>query len=147
MYKFVSSDIKTEISKIENDLKTVNGSSQNIERLVQSVTPAETTQESVLFLESYLNEDGDSVKFKDDENKPINSGEAKSDIVKDVTTYMKVSTDILSAKMKVLRNIYACFMKSIKHCISPQKEEDMENITRETPKDKKKVNPEIQVNI
>lgn len=126
MYKFVSVDFKSKVSKIEQDLKTVNSSNKAIEQIIQSMPSEQVSKEAVLIYENYITED-DSVKFKDDEKKKSNT-----DLVKNVTVYMKACTDILSGKMKVLKDAYAQDMKCIKHFIKPEKDESGESKAEET---------------
>lgn len=127
MYKFVSVDFKSKLTKIEQDLKTINSSNKAIEQIIQSIPSDQVSKEAVMIYESYITED-DTVKFKDDENKKPNT-----DLVKNINVYMKACTDILSAKMKVLKDAYAQDMKCIKHFIKPEKDNDKESKEKETP--------------
>ena len=135
MYKFVTTDYKSEMSKLEADLKTVNASNKNIQNLVNTVMSAETSsnEAAILYvLEADDNKEEDKttskVEFKDppkDENGSNNSGNnnggGKESITKAVTTYCKVSTDILTGKMKVIKDMYTAYMTIIKHYAPPIK--------------------------
>ena len=127
MYKFCLSDFKSHVDKIEADLKIVNTSNKNIESMVNSIVSS--TQESVSILEAVLfeaEEDEKKVEFKDDPNAKT-EGHGKTEVVKHVTTYVKVSTDILTAKMNLYKEVYSLYMKTIKHYIKPAKEESEDN--------------------
>lgn len=118
MYKFVSSDFKTYLNNIETDLRTVNTSNANIERIVKTITPVDINNESVLIYESYITEE-EAVKFKDDPNRDTGDN---SKLVNHVTTYVKVSTEILSAKLKILKDAYGQSMKTLRHVFGNKKE-------------------------
>ena len=60
------------------------------------------------------------MKFVDDPDREQSEGQGKSAIVKNVTLYCKVNSQIISAKMSVLRSIYADYMRILKHFISPK---------------------------
>ena len=126
MYNFVTSDYKAYMDKIEADLKTVNTSNKNIEAMVKTVISAEN--EAAIIFESYLYEAEDSnndkkAKFKDDENRQDNN----SNLTKHVTTYMKASTDILTAKMKIVKDMYAQDMETIRHFVKPSAKDSKED--------------------
>lgn len=131
MYNFAL-QFPDKITKMEKDLKTVNASNKNIENMVSQITPAQTTNEASVIYESYLMEAEDDnnkkVKFEDDED----AKKTNTTLVKQVTTYLKVSSDILSAKMKCYRDIYAFYMQTIKHYIKPEPEESSEKKETET---------------
>lgn len=139
MYRFVTVDYKAEMSKLEADLKTVNTSNKNIQNLVSTVMPAETaSNEAAIIYESYMLEADDNkeedkttgkVEFKDPPKDENNTNGNKSNnvnkesITKAVTTYCSVSTDILTGKMKVVKDMYSAYMTIIKHYIHPPKKE------------------------
>jgi hypothetical protein len=125
-FKFLTEEFPSKMSSIEKDLKTVNTSAQNISRIVSTITPAQTTSEATLIFESMYSilEDGE---FHDGEGGPNKSGEdskkANSTITSHVTNYVSATTDIITAKMKIYKDIYNDKMKVIKHYIKPDKEE------------------------
>ena len=140
VYKFASTDFKSELDKIESDLRTVNSSNKNIEQIVKTVSSAETANEVALIYESYLLEE-DNVKFKDDKDRESKSN--NTELTKHVTIYMKASTEILSAKLKILRDVYAQSMKILRHAFgSKQKKESDKKENKPT-----NPNPNIQVEI
>lgn len=126
MYEFVTSGFKSELSKIEADLKVVNTSNKNIQNMVSKVSATETTNEAVCLYESYITEEKeDDTKVGFEDNKDASKSNNKN-IVSEVTTYVKASTDILTAKMKVLKNIYGLYMRTIRHYAPPFKKKDKE---------------------
>ena len=131
MYDFVSKTFPQKISNIEKELKTVNVSNKNIESMVSQITPTESVAEISMINRRYLlEEESEKVEFKDDEKSSNNTT-----LVHHVTTYLKVSSDILSAKMKCFRDIYALYMRTIKHYIKPAPEpkpEEKETNTKTT---------------
>ena len=61
------------------------------------------------------------MEFKDDPDRE-KVGSSGS-FVKRVSTYVSVSTDIVSTKMKIIRRKYALSMRTLKHYMKPQKED------------------------
>lgn len=125
MYKFVKDVFPKKIADIENDLKKFNASNKNIQSMISQVTSAETTQEAViLYLSEADEQDKDEkTEFKDDPEAKKNDNKS---ITKHVTTYLKVSTDIITAKMYVYKEVYNFYMKTIKHYVAPDKKKDKE---------------------
>ena len=120
MYNFITVDFPNKIANIENDLKIVNNSNKTIERLISMIAPSTVNNEMVSLFENYIIEadEKEPMKFRDTgENQGVNSN-----LVKEVNVYVSSSVDILTNKMKVYRNIYAQYMKTIKHYIKPEKE-------------------------
>lgn len=131
MYEFCSDNFQPKIDAIENDLKSVNSSNKNIETIVNTVT---NVGEASTLLESYLIEakptiqpnknNEDKVEIKDDperENK-----EKREEILKAVTTYTKVSTEICTSKMNILKDCYNLYMRMLRHAIPDKKSNDEE---------------------
>ena len=145
LYKFCADDFKSEVSKIEADLKTINDSNKNIERLLSTITADQSTQEAVSIYESYLLEDEqkektDKVSFTDDPSGPDSNN--KSVLIKNIQIYMSASTDVLSAKMKLLKDIKKEYMNILKHYAGSDKESDNKknNEEKEQPKDDHQIN-------
>lgn len=139
MYNFVTKIFPNKIKNVENDLKTVNTSNKNIKQIVNqtiSNMPSESENkpennnsgdgeqqshehETVYMLgDIYIREDdntgadGKKVRFEDDKKKET--------MIKQVNIYLSTSTDILSTKMEIYRDIYAMYMNTIKHYIDPK---------------------------
>ena len=152
-YNFICNEYPNYIKTIEDNLKTLNTSNANIERLVSTVQPADITQEAVSLYNTYITEaDNDTpatpqpaptsanttnkdtkegVKFKDDPNREKKA--TNSQLVKDITVYMKASTDVLTAKMRIFKDIYRQDLKIIRHAVgSPKKEEPDSNPANQT---------------
>lgn len=136
MFKFVSTEFKNHITKVEQDLKVVNSSNKSIQNLMNMITPPEVKKESVVLYEIYIHED--DIKFQDDPNKVK---EDNGSLVKHISNYMKASTDVLSVKMDILRTIYAQNMKTIKHFIKPEKTEKTKSQEQTTGS----TNPEVKI--
>lgn len=121
MYTFATKTFTAKVSKLEVDLKTVNNSNKNIQNLISTIQPAEVKAESVCIYESYIMEaeekKDDKPKFNNDE--PEKSSQDNSTLVKHVSTYLGVSSDIISAKMSAYREVYAFYMSVIKNYIKP----------------------------
>ena len=119
MYKFCL-EFPEKIKPLENDIKNMETSKNNIKTMVSTIRPAETATEAVSIYE---------VSFEDGQNGPNPEGDSsqgKTEVVKHITCYMKASSNILSAKMKVQKDCYGQYMKCIKHFIKPEKKENKE---------------------
>lgn len=144
IYRFCSNDYKQHISRLENDSKSIQNSSSNIQRLAETISSGESTQESVNLLLSeaahiyYVyheddNNDDEKEKtkmgFKDPEPKD-EDGDGKPDkpkkgvdntTINRISTYLKVSSSIVSAKMKLIKDMYTTYMEVLKHFAPPLK--------------------------
>ena len=131
MYDFCNTDYTKLRDSIQGDIEKYNTSSDNIKNLVNQVTSSETPQnECVSIYESYLMEaetDSNSTKvqFKDDPDAK-QDGQGDNNITKKITVYVQVTTDILSAKMKMIQDIYKLYMSTLRHYI-PSKKSNGEN--------------------
>lgn len=123
MYKFVKDVFPKKLSNIENDLKKFNASNKNIQNMVSQVTSSETTSEATLLYLSEAEEQDkeEKTEFKDDPDAKKND---TTSITKHVTTYLKVTTDIITAKMYVYKEVYNFYMKTLKHYAKPEKKSD-----------------------
>ena len=129
MYKFCSNDYNESMRSIQDDLKKYNTSAKNIQNLVNQVTSAETTQnECVSVFESYLYEaendqNNTKVEYKDDPDAK-QKGQGNNDITKKITVFVQITTDILSAKLSVVKEIYQLYMNTLHHYIKPSDVKD-----------------------
>lgn len=140
-YKFCLSDSKSEISKIELDLKTINDSNKNIERIVNSISTDQTTREAAIMYESYLYEvqNQEKISFTDDKNGA--DANNKTSLVSDIHIYISCSSDILTAKMNLLKNIKKEYMNILKHLVGGgENKED-----NKKPSNKSNSNKEIKI--
>ena len=128
MYNNCLTGYKTQMDKVEADLKTVNGSTKAIQTIVSQMQNTQTATEAAIIYEQYITEEeqkkDEKLEFKDDPNRTSGGGDKA--VIKAVSTYMGISTEILSAKMVVLKNAYNQDMKSIKHFIKPSEAEKKE---------------------
>lgn len=154
LYNYVSSGYKKQKSGLETDLNTVNASNDNIKRLVDTIVTStnETVNIIQTIYESYLTEEikqngsdsGDKkydtkMTFVDNSNDPQEQGQEKksnNNIVRHVTSYMAVSTEILTAKMRIKRNIYSQYVKTIRHYFGEEKESAKDNKTNQGQSDR-----------
>lgn len=112
------------IKNVEQDLKAVNVSNKNIERIVSTIPDSQIQSEAVAIYEQYITEEEKkSMEFVDTGD---NSGN-KGSLTKVVTNYLSASTDIISAEMRVYRNEYAQCMRILKHAIKPKETEEFED--------------------
>lgn len=155
MYKFASSDFETKVSGIEADLRTVNKSNTNIQQVANQITQGTTTTPTAPNQSNDQeqndnkeegSEEGKSVGYKDD--KQTEAGD-NSSLIKQISIYMKASTDILSAKMKIYRDIYALYMKTLRHYTRAEekKQKAQRQQKAEEPKKPQVEQPKTQVNI
>lgn len=130
MYDFCSTEYDNRVSNIETDLKSVNDSNKNIERLISTVQNVETNTNESALVESYLIIEADTkkedkkVEIKDD---PEKQAKDKADkILKDVVNFTKVSTEICTSKMNIVKDCYNLYMKLLKHAIKADQGNDEE---------------------
>lgn len=107
------------INNIKKDIDAVKNSNSKIETLVNSISVSQSANEAVCLFEelSIIKEEGEDnnkVSFKDDPDREKSN--KTNDISKHVTNYIKINTSILSGKMKVYRDIYRLYMRTLKHC-------------------------------
>ena len=125
------------MTNLENELSTVNKSVDNIESLTQRIgdipikQPEENNQKNQPNTSNKPennNENKGRLGFEDDKTQENN----RKIITKQVQVYISVSSDIISAKMKILRDIKSQSMRIIHHYVNPLMKED----NKEESKDK-----------
>ena len=117
-----SRDYKKETETLQDNLNVINTANNSIENIAKSLPTETATSEAVILFESYLTEEENrKMEFKDDPDRE-KVGSSGS-FVKRVSTYVSVSTDIVSAKMKIIRRKYALSMRTLKHYMKPPKED------------------------
>ena len=160
MYQFASSDFEGKIQTIEADLKTVNTSNKNIQQLANQITQGTTTTPATPAQEENENnqnqttnqagnqnqEGGNKVGYKDDETQATKDN---SSLIKQISNYVGASTDILSAKMKIYRDIYALYMKTLRHYTRSEdkKQQAQKQQQVQEPKKPQVEQPKTQVTI
>lgn len=141
IYNFCAKGYLEYRTAIENDLKILNRSSTNITNSVNGVIS--TKQESYnivqdMILEasvmSSIDRNKNKMTFTDNNGEKTisNNKSAKKEegnFSKAVNVYMKVSTDIISAKMKILNNIYfRDYMEILEHYVDLEKHKSKKSI-------------------
>lgn len=117
-----SRDYKKETETLQDNLNVINTANNSIENIAKSLPTETATSEAVILFESYLTEEENrKMEFKDDPDRE-KVGSSGS-FVKRVSTYVSVSTDIISTKMKIIRRKYALSMRTLKHYMKPPKED------------------------
>ena len=165
LFNFVTGGFKEKVTKLENDLKQFNGnittlkstanvtsSGEETTSTVQQQTTAtnkyqmKAASESAIIYESYnllLEAEDDNTKAQKvtntDTSNGNNNGEEKSNI-KRITWYLAGNTDIISAKMKILRQRYLDAIKILKIAFPKEKEEK-----KEEPKQELKMKRELKM--
>ena len=109
------------------DIETINKSAEAISRLGsqtgqqgQAPTPIETktTEESAIIVEA----DNDKPQIVDDPNRTASADNAS--IAKDVQVYLTACADIVSAKMKVIRDSQILAYRVLVHAFTPAKKKE-----------------------
>lgn len=108
-------NMPSKMTNVETDLKTVNNSVTTIENVANSQVVSNT--ESV-FVFTEAEEEEKKVEFKDDPDKEDSKG--NSAMTKHISVYVGCSTEVLTAKMKIYRDVYALYIKCLKHYIKPE---------------------------
>ena len=148
LFEFVTNGFKNKTTALENDLKVFNGSVNTIKTAANVTTPGEiettatvdqqttaNTKESMDMLiglyESYnifLEDENDNTKHQTATNNDKSDGQDKEqrDNVKRITWYLSGNTEIVSAKMKILRQRYLDAINILKIAFPKEKEEDKE---------------------
>ena len=150
LFEFVTNGFKNKTTALENDLKTFNGSVNTIKTAANVTTPGETTatvdqettvntKESMDMLiglyESYnvLLEEGpedNNTKHQTATNNDKSGGDNKEqrDNIKRITWYLSGNTEVVSAKMKILRQRYLDAINILKIAFPKEKEENKEEV-------------------
>ena len=121
MYKFCTTDYESHIEPLRKNIKSLNVSSKTINNLANKIIDQQSATEAVAIYEYFIREaeENKNVSFKDDPDKEKEAN--KTSIIKNITIYYSVCTDILSAQMRVFRNIYNQNKRTINHFIKPNK--------------------------
>lgn len=142
IHDLLSNHYSVILKALEADLKSVNVSNSNIQRLVSSIPDSQVQSEAISIYEQYIIEADEkkSVEFVDTGENDGNKGT----LVKAVTNYLSGSTDIISAKMKIYRDMYAQDMKILKHYIKPKDVDEFEDQEKQS---EEKVTVKSQIKI
>lgn len=123
MYKFCTTDYDNYIEPIKNNIKSLNVSNRVISDLANKVIDSQqSATEAVAIYESFIHEaeEKKNVKFEDDPDRKKDDHKA---IMKHISTFYSACTDVLSAQMRVFKNIYNQNKRTINHYIKPTKKE------------------------
>lgn len=150
LFNFVTGGFKEKVTKLENDLKQFNGNVNTLKSVANVTTSGEdntttTVQQqtqvtsqnaqadmllSIYEFYNILNEaEDDNTKKQKAVNNDTSGGEDKTqrNNIKKITWYLSGNTDIISAKMKILRQRYLDAINILKIAFPKQKEEKKEN--------------------
>lgn len=172
MYNYCLNDYKKQVSSIQDDLKKYNNSSKNITDMVNKIVPnnspttssGETNANESFFGFNILNfvledntnqtsqttnnQNSNKISFQNDDNsnqEKKNTG--SNEMVSVVKNYVKATTEILSAKMAVTKDVYSLYMQIIKHYAGSSKTEKSENNTNNNQPEENTSNINTQVSI
>lgn len=119
MFDYVTKEFPNKIKNMENDIKVVNNTNNQITALTNQLSTDNTVGESVNTYKYYLveAEEDTKVEYKDDPN-----AKKPSNLAKEISVYMGVTMSIISAKMKIHRDMFSFYLRTLKHAIKPEKE-------------------------
>ena len=164
MMKFVREDYDNYRKNVQTDIETINKSNETITNLAKnlknqeqnnqnsikvdtndnsnSATPATpaaatnvNTKESYIFTEAEEKK-APKVELKDDPNRKGDASDQS--FTKDISVYMKVSSAVMSTKMKVLKDHFMLSVNSIIHAATPPKKSKEEKEEEKANKEEKK---------
>ena len=158
--KGVQTDIETinkaneAITNIAKNLKNENKDSNSIkvdtktDNNTNTSTPADNTDvrahnDSAIMYGNIITEKGENEKdkkptFVDGNNKQGLDNGSDQSFTKDISVYMKVSSSIMSVKMKILKDHFMLCVNSIIHAAAPAKKTKEEKETEKKEKEEKK---------
>ena len=120
MYDWCANKYKQQFDSINSDINLVNGSISNIETLMNNIQPSNVGETVNMF---FNEAEGDNSK-ENDTTKIIKDPGAEDDtnnkVLKDISTYMKASTQIMTAKMNILKDRKGMYIKILSSYISPK---------------------------
>lgn len=126
-YNFCSTGFYEARKSIEEDINIINEAVSNI---THSINTVKSTQESVDLCIDMINEaitngvgakPTNKMSFVDSDGSKVDPGDKnaqnQNSFINEVVNYMRVSTDLISAKMKVLASMYKDNMDIVKHYV------------------------------
>lgn len=126
-HSFCSTGFYEARQSIEADIATINESANLITQALQMVQPAQESNmlyESIIIeaLRSGLPENkATKMSFVDNDGSKVDPNDKSTQIqnsfINQIANYMKISTQIISAKMKVLTHIYKTNLDIVKHYV------------------------------
>lgn len=126
-YNFCSTGFYEARKSIEADIATIN---EAIDTITQALNTVQSTQESGMLYESIIIEalstgkpenKATKMSFVDNDGSKVDPGDKsaqfQNSFINQVANYMKISTQIITAKMKVLTQMYKSHLDIIKHYV------------------------------
>lgn len=126
-YNFCSTGFYEARKSIEADIATIN---EAIDTITQALNTVQSTQESGMLYESIIIEalstgkpenKATKMSFVDNDGNKVDPGDKsaqfQNSFINQVANYMKISTQIITAKMKVLTQMYKSHLDIIKHYV------------------------------
>lgn len=126
-YNFCSTGFYEARKSIEADITTIN---EAIDTITQALNTVQSTQESGMLYESIIIEalstgkpenKATKMSFVDNDGSKVDPGDKsaqfQNSFINQVANYMKISTQIITAKMKVLTQMYKSHLDIIKHYV------------------------------
>ena len=126
-YNFCSTGFYEARKSIEEDIEIIN---ESIDAITQALNMVQNTQESATLYENIINEAINSgipaskatkMSFVDNDGSKVDPGDKSTQIqnsfINQVANYMKISTNLVSAKMKVLTQMYKSHLDIVKHYV------------------------------
>ena len=126
-YNFCSTGFYEARKSIEADIATIN---EAIDTITQALNTVQSTQESGMLYESNIIEalstgkpenKATKMSFVDNDGNKVDPGDKsaqfQNSFINQVANYMKISTQIITAKMKVLTQMYKSHLDIIKHYV------------------------------
>lgn len=148
-FTFVAQEFRAKVSKLENDLKKFNASVEVIKNAInvttnngddnaeiQQTTTVNNTQEATdmliglyesynLLLEDDKNNDKKTKVVSNNDNDNDGSKRGENNNLKKLNMYITGNVDIMSAKMKILRNaLWDSLTQILKQALPPKKDKD-----------------------
>lgn len=126
------SNFGNNLSKMKEQLNQLNRVNEEVSRTLDQMNMAATSvqQESVLFCNYITEENDNEVSFED---KPgADTGVNNKSMVKRLTNYVAISTEVITSRMKVYRSMFAFYMKTLKHAFQGSTENDNNQETQTT---------------
>ena len=114
-YKWCINDYKNSSSSLERDLKLVNNITATVGNYVKSTLSANETVNMLNYITEADNDD--KMKVEDDPDKKEQQDTGNSQYVKDLQVYMSTITQILTAKLEILRDRKKDYVTILKHYI------------------------------
>lgn len=126
-YNFCSTGFYEIRQSIENDINIINESANTI---LQGLQMVQSTQESNMFYESIIIEaltsgtpenKATKMSFVDSDGAKVEPGakgaQNQNSFINKISNYMKISTNLISAKMKVLARMYKTNLDIVRHYV------------------------------